>query len=378
MRRIIVIVLMVIMVIGFEKQNLIYGSETTKNNIFDEEESTIAKYAESFLSKVYPDLTLKIVKSQKIYNRNDELNGYCYDIENHGVDYGYIIVSRMGDMIQVSEYAVQENISNPFEKVYSLAKKQNSNLKYYSENPFDFCVLDVDEDTAYEYNNGYKIINNYSDEVYLDKKNEPITANKEQELLRSLDGFSVISDSYAGTVTSSNMIPYANSIGFYERSFVTYIGADYSCGVSAGCNIMKYYRCIGYTNIPYSFSVLYNALWNLMSPDSNYTVNSAVAVQKIRDSINYFGYNCSYTPFIVNLYYDYKFAIDYGSPIYIAYETWFGNEYSGHAVVAVGYTQTTQNKYLKVADGWNTYLRYLTFDGYDYDVFCGYAFTVTP
>lgn len=79
MRRILVIVLMVIMVIGFEKQNLIYGSETTKNNIFDEEESTIAKYAESFLSKVYPDLTLKIVKSQKIYNRNDELNGYCYD-----------------------------------------------------------------------------------------------------------------------------------------------------------------------------------------------------------------------------------------------------------------------------------------------------------
>ena len=372
MKKIGMLLLFTIIICCFWNKN-IYAAETGEqiNKEDFDSDDVIIKYAEDFLGKLYPEMILKVSKKTEVYNREDEINGYCYNIENDGIPNGYLMISRKDNMIKVSEFAVQENIKNPSEEICSKAKIQSSNIRYYSENPFDFCVWDVDKDVAYEYTSKLTTINRYST-----VKEQRCYENKVPKS-RSLDGYSVISDTYAGTVTSSNMIPYANSIGFYNRDFVTYIGAEYACGVLAGCNIMKYYRCIGCTNIPSQFSVLYNALWNLMSPDPNNTVNSSVAVQKVRDSIIYFGYNCSYTPFVIDLYYSYKYAIDCGCPIYVGYETWFGNRYSGHAVVAVGYTQTTQNEYLKVADGWNTYLRYLTFDGYDYDVFCGYAFTVT-
>ena len=53
------------------------------------DEEIIRKYAESFLSKLFPDMNLLVTGCKNIYGRSDELNGYCCKLVNDGVDNGY-------------------------------------------------------------------------------------------------------------------------------------------------------------------------------------------------------------------------------------------------------------------------------------------------
>lgn len=55
----------------------------------------------------------------------------------------------------------------------------------------------------------------------------------------------------------------------------------------------------------------------------------------------------------------------------------FGSKSGGHAVLAVGYVETTKYQYLRIADGWNDYLRYINFNGYDYTRKDGWSFSVS-
>ena len=42
-----------------------------------------------------------------------------------------------------------------------------------------------------------------------------------------------------------------------------------------------------------------------------------------------------------------------------------------------GYVETTKYQYLRIADGWNDYLRYINFNGYDYTRKDGWSFSVS-
>lgn len=44
---------------------------------------------------------------------------------------------------------------------------------------------------------------------------------------------------------------------------------------------------------------------------------------------------------------------------------------------AVGYVDTSSYQYLRIADGWNSYLRYINFNGYNYTRKNGWAFTIS-
>ncbi len=57
--------------------------------------------------------------------------------------------------------------------------------------------------------------------------------------------------------------------------------------------------------------------------------------------------------------------------------TMFGSKNGGHAVLAVGYVETTKYQHLRIADGWNDYLRYINFNGYDYTRKDGWSFSVS-
>lgn len=41
------------------------------------------------------------------------------------------------------------------------------------------------------------------------------------------------------------------------------------------------------------------------------------------------------------------------------------------------YVETTKYQYLRIADGWNDYLRYINFNGYDYTRKDGWSFSVS-
>ena len=208
-------------------------------------------------------------------------------------------------------------------------------------------------------------------------KNNKKTNESKTGIRSGLNGYTVISHYYDGTVISSDMIPNASSIGYYYSAHVTSIGATYCCGVVAICNILKYYRWIGFTDIPSTFSTLYTDVWNLCAPIYNGHISDGTAVAATEDIVEYYGYNCSVDPFLFPFYFYYIDAISDDHPCLVSYGAEFENGSDGHGIIAVGYTQTTVDRYLTVADGWNPFLRYITFDGYDYDYFRGFEVTVT-
>ena len=56
------------------------SSNKTKIKLPDEDK--VVSFTEDFLKKIYPDKNLKISESNYIYNKNDEINGYCYNLTN--------------------------------------------------------------------------------------------------------------------------------------------------------------------------------------------------------------------------------------------------------------------------------------------------------
>lgn len=77
----------------------------------------------------------------------------------------------------------------------------------------------------------------------------------------------------------------------------------------------------------------------------------------------------AYSKFVSNL--------DSNKPCLFTYGAKFGDHKGGHAVFVAGYVDTSSYQYLKIADGWNSYLRYINFNGYSYSRKNGWAFTIS-
>lgn len=80
---------------------------------------------------------------------------------------------------------------------------------------------------------------------------------------------------------------------------------------------------------------------------------------------------------ISSSYSDFTRDLGNNKPCIFTYGAKFGSKSGGHAVLAVGYVETTKYQYLRIADGWNDYLRYINFNGYDYTRKDGWSFSVS-
>lgn len=191
-----------------------------------------------------------------------------------------------------------------------------------------------------------------------------------------LDGWSVITDSYKGSSKSKNMIVSSTTMSYYGTNDVDKLKTCYACAVVALSNLMKYYRHRGYTKISSSFSSLYNTFWDYAGtkPDGGTPIkNQASAAKKYLESV---GYSCSYTTYGIAKYNLFTYDIDAGKPCLFTYGADFGGEQGAHTVLVIGYVDTTSYQYLHVADGWNSYLRFINFNGYNYSQKYGWAFSV--
>lgn len=81
--------------------------------------------------------------------------------------------------------------------------------------------------------------------------------------------------------------------------------------------------------------------------------------------------------YLFDNYSDFTRDLGNNKPCIFTYGAKFGAKSGGHAVLAVGYVETTKYQYLQIADGWNDYLRYINFNGYDYTRKDGWSFSVS-
>ena len=174
-----------------------------------------------------------------------------------------------------------------------------------------------------------------------------------------MDGWSVVSDSYEGSVKNGkeHTITGAGNVSlWYCQDHVENNNRTYACSVVALCNLAKYYRERGYDKISRSFTTLYDTMWEKAGTNSSGTTSNGNEAPAAKAFMEDLGYSCSYDSYLFDK---------------------FGSKSGGHAVLAVGYVETTKYQYLRIADGWNDYLRYINFNGYDYTRKDGWSFSVS-
>ena len=149
----------------------------------------------------------------------------------------------------------------------------------------------------------------------------------------------------------------------------------YACSIVALSNLMKYYRSRGYTSISSNFKTLYNSLWNHAGTSSDGSTTNGKEPKAAKKYLSEVGYSCSYSSF--KAYSKFVSNLDSNKPCLFTYGAKFGDHKGGHAVFVAGYVDTSSYQYLKIADGWNSYLRYINFNGYSYSRKNGWAFTIS-
>lgn len=361
-------------------------------------EENASKYAASFVDKVYDNPDLKSGEVLKILDENDKLSGYCVDIVDDGAPNGYVVIKFSNNQPVVSEFCIEPDVKNPYDSILERMDASVSTDVLYSFEPYDYQVYLPQENILVGYEGQTeKLSQSFADyKAQVKERNIEVSrelAAKQTSALAvdcldesvtvnysSLDGWSVISDSYTGTVTSranlSNNSAYA--MEFYSQNDITSGGRTYACSVTALCNMMKYLRDYrDFTKISSSLSTLYSKLWTLAGTSSSGSTSNGAEAPAAQSYLKSLGYSASYDTYLYDYYSDFTRDINANKPILMSYGADFGGTEGGHCVFVVGYVDTTTYDYLRVADGWNRTPRYLNYNGYNYSRRDGWAFTVS-
>ncbi|KIR01179.1 hypothetical protein P261_02862 [Lachnospiraceae bacterium TWA4] len=357
------------------------ASLVIQNKIKSINEVNIKSYTSEFINSMYNDLNFKLGKVITIYNEDDDISGYCIDVMKENSHNGYIVVKFSNNKPVISEFAIESEIENPYDQIIKNSKITNKELKFYSIDANEYQVLDKKSKLVYDFNlnkSTEKDFKKYKENVQIEKQSELINTNNEEKSVNyaKLDGWTVISDSYSGTRKSGDSIE-GGGITYYGTKDVKSIKKTYACAVVALCNLMKYYKSQKYTKISSSLSSLYSSLWKYAETDSSGETKNKNIPKAAKKYLESLGYKCSYNT-NWNLWYStFVRDIKNNKPSIFAYGAKFGNKEDGHAVLVIGYTETTDYQYLRVADGWNSYFRYLNFNGYKYSRRSAWSFSVS-
>ena len=342
-----------------------------------------AAYAVSFVDVVYENPGLDAGNVIPFYDENDNLSGYCVDIVDGSQPNGYVIIKFLDGEQTVSEFAVEPGVQNPFDQIAEEENISQEDVTYYSVGLTDYQIVDTDSNAVYGFESEESTVSQfqatkqqvqlqqelYAQEAGLDGGSESYSTNSDFPVSR------VITNSYVGTVTSRAELPSIGAISFYYQDIIEDLGLTYACAVTALCNLMKYYQYRGYIGIDGNLVTLYNDLWscsgtiNTGSGGSTFFVNVPIAAKSYLDLR---GYGFIYNIYLSTLYSDYVRDINNGNPCYFSYDGSNG----GHGVLVLGYVQTTANQYLCVIDGWNRYVRYLNYSGFNYSRKNGCCFDI--
>lgn len=387
MKRIFAFLLSLIMLLSLSVP--VFAAETeafyTQDEIYNINKVNVGKYAMSFIDTIYNDSSLEAGDIFVFYSENDNISGYCVDVIKGGSPNGYVIVKFSANNPVVSEFVLGTGIENPYTMIMKEANIENDDAIFYSIGSNDYQILDLNRGVAVDDTSeivSEKEFKGYKECARVAKQAaDGVTISNDEGLNYSdLDGWTVVSDEYEGTVKEDGekTINGADSIStWYCSDDVEANEKTYACSVVALCNLMKYYRSRGYDKISSSFTTLYDELWSHAGTNSSGTTSNGKEAPAAKKYLNNLGYTCSYTSYLFDNYSDFTKDLGNNRPCIFTYGAKFDNKSGGHAVLAVGYVDTSKYQYLKIADGWNNYLRYINFNGYNYSRTDGWAFNVS-
>ena len=366
----------------------VYAQNLRQVIVSEDNIENVAKYAVSFAETFNNKKFFSSGHVITMLDAENQIAGFCVDILQDGRACGYVVIKFSRNQPIISEFCFEAEAKNPFDAKIDYYRIGSDNLIFYSIGANEYQVYDRSIKIAYgDFN-----------EVMTDKefdafKTESLTYRSERELLdgaldshrlsgetvgfTSLDGWSVVSDSYTGTVKSSKTIVGAITRANYCSNTVRSNGLTYACSVVALSNLMKYLRSRGFTKISGDFKTLYNELWKYAETSSTGGTSNGNEPKAAKKYLQNKGYSCNYYTISSgkNMYSSFKSALDLNKPCIFTYGASFGGSKGGHAVFVAGYCETSTYQYLRIADGWNPQLRYINFNGYNYSRMSGWSIT---
>lgn len=375
MKKIFSIILAIALLFGISTN--VFAEDFANNELNNQNKINVSKYVKEFVDTVSKNKSLEIGDIKQLYDENEDIIGFCVDIMDDGESNGYVIVKFSNNIPVVSEFAIDEGINNPYIQLLSNnnVNAPIENYRLYSIGANEYQIIKDNE--VLSFNND--IMSNTEFREYNNSLKNSLRSADTYDYINysKLDGWSVVSDSYTGSVKSKKTLSKADSITYYDSDSVSSINKTYACSIVALSNLMKYYRTVGYTKISSNFSTLYSKLWNYAGTDSEGGTSNGDEAPAAKKYIQSVGYKLSYNGYWFDNYGDFVGDINAGKPCLFTYGAKFGDYKGGHAVLALGYVETTDYKYLKIADGWNNYLRYINFNGYDYNRKDGWSFSIS-
>ena len=160
---------------------------------------------------------------------------------------------------------------NPYDDIIAESQLDAENLVFYSIGPNEYHIYSLRENKVTGL--GKEVISKKEYDEYKTRVKDSKRDAKRRTFFgladtdksitnyAALDGWTVVSDNYEGTVIDSRTISGASSLTYYCSTDVSKAGKIYACSVVALCNLMKYYKTRGYDKIESSFSKLYATMW---------------------------------------------------------------------------------------------------------------------
>ena len=325
-----------------------------------------------------------------LYDENNDISGYSFDLETAGEDNGYIVISAYTDIEnQILEY------SDSCDPLYESLDLDAGDKVIYTG------TLDYYKDTGNSY--VVSLDNKTVAKTQLKSDFEACRSASYQlsnriEMQNALSGESYTTDSDDGVDldgTIYNAVDYANAnyagpFSAYEwdnhleqyckfTTMGSFSGYVNHCSPTAITNLIqmkgayagnsnitnKSYRTIFSTVAQYGINQGY---YKNASADNDGGTSTDKINQYIKESFNLFGVNVSVTNKIAS-YNNVKVEISNNRPIYLTLlaggDTAYTEPDLGHDVIGYAYTRlkssTTGNykSFLKVADGWYSHGRYI-------------------
>ena len=208
MKRLFTLVLSLMMILSLSAPASAIDGENvyTKEEISSINEVNVAKYAKSFVETIDSTADVTAGNVLTMYSENENISGYCVDILEDGYPNGYVVVKFSDNDPVVSEFSLGENIRNPYAKIMERANIETDAAIFYSVGSNDYQVLDTSRNVI-ALDNSTELVSEKEFAVYKSaekamKQAAVQTRSGADDGLNysDLDGWSVVSDSYEGSV----------------------------------------------------------------------------------------------------------------------------------------------------------------------------------
>ena len=385
-----------------------YANSDTTTNIISQDDA--AKIALLFIANtIHEDRTTnwdedtELETIVEMYNLNDEVNSYTFDLKNNDEPNGYVVVSANTDLGIILEYSdvaepMYKDFDSEYEKIIYTAP-----LEYYLSIEED--IFEIGSKKTGKYNRKGSRENSSNQQRKVDRKDLKDNFNRnrndkqsnrnfvnnirntvEDDVVDIFLGRSSYSGQVDGYVTNSNVHSYVNDrygSGWSLESSSTvsnagspllmnsFPGNSNHCTITALTYVFDYHRRnSGKTNIPNNINTLFNDIKDIAT-SHGYTPsggtpfwNVSNIINDVWDEYNHSGSGNSVYAFTQNTF---KNEVDNNRPALLNITA---GHYGYHTVTMVGYRVyskstwygSSERLFLRVYDGWTTNTRYIDYN----------------